>query len=177
MPKGSGRRPLPTAVKKLRGNPGKRALNEKEPVVASGRPTAPKGLKGIALAEWKAIVPELERMKVLSCVDGKALAAYCFSYAEWWEAHDEVERLGLVVEEPIVVGQGNDKEVVGYKYKRNPAVSIMHEAMKIMKAFLIEFGLTPAARSRLRVETKAPEADPMDAFLSRGAVPKGTHVN
>lgn len=175
MPKGSGRRPLPTAVKKLRGNPGKRALNAEEPVVANGRPIVPPKLKGVALDEWNAVVPELESMGVLSRLDGKALAAYCFCYAEWWQAHEEVEKYGLIVEEPIVDKEG---EVVGARYKRNPAVSIMHEAMKNMKAFLIEFGLTPAARSRLRVDTKKADVDPMDAFLSGGATSgKGSQIN
>ena len=32
----AGRKPKPTAVKKLEGNPGKRKLNTKEPVPASG---------------------------------------------------------------------------------------------------------------------------------------------
>lgn len=32
----AGRKPKPTAVKKLEGNPGKRKLNSKEPVPAKG---------------------------------------------------------------------------------------------------------------------------------------------
>lgn len=32
----AGRKPKPTAVKKLEGNPGKRKLNTKEPVPAKG---------------------------------------------------------------------------------------------------------------------------------------------
>ena len=34
----AGRKPKPTAVKKLEGNPGKRKLNSKEPVPAKGIP-------------------------------------------------------------------------------------------------------------------------------------------
>lgn len=34
----AGRKPKPTAVKKLEGNPGKRKLNTKEPVPAKGMP-------------------------------------------------------------------------------------------------------------------------------------------
>ena len=37
----AGRKPKPTAVKKLEGNPGKRKLNMKEPVPAKGMPTCP----------------------------------------------------------------------------------------------------------------------------------------
>ena len=34
----AGRKPKPTAMKKLEGNPGKRKLNTKEPVPAKGMP-------------------------------------------------------------------------------------------------------------------------------------------
>ena len=37
----AGRKPKPTAVKKLEGNPGKRKLNKKEPVPAKGMPECP----------------------------------------------------------------------------------------------------------------------------------------
>ena len=36
--------------------------------------------------------------------------------------------------------------------------------MKIMKAYLVEFGLTPSSRARIRIEKPA-EADPFDTFL------------
>lgn len=36
----AGRKPKPTAVKKLEGNPGKRKLNTKEPNPGKGMPTA-----------------------------------------------------------------------------------------------------------------------------------------
>ena len=37
----AGRKPKPTAVKKLEGNPGKRKLNTKELVPAKGMPACP----------------------------------------------------------------------------------------------------------------------------------------
>lgn len=36
----AGRKPKPTAVKKLEGNPGKRKLNTKEPIPAKGGSSA-----------------------------------------------------------------------------------------------------------------------------------------
>lgn len=170
MGRGPGRRPLPTAVKKLRGNPGKRKPNPDEPLPASGVPEIPAGLSDVATAEWKAITPALERLGVLASIDGKALAAYCECYATWRQAAEEVAAKGIIIEEPIVGGPIEDREVIGYKYKRNPAVTIANDAMKLMKSFLIEFGLTPASRSRLRIE-KPKAVDPMDAYLRGGALP------
>lgn len=165
MPRGSGRRPKPTKLKKLGGNAGKRELNDKEPAPPIAPPEMPPGLSKLAQKEWKSIVPLLEPLGMLSLIDGKALAAYCHAYARWAQAEEEVERLGLIINETIF---NKDGEEVGYKYKRNPAVTISNDALKLMKSFLIEFGMTPAARSRLRVE-KPPgeEKDPIDSFLNR----------
>jgi len=171
MPKGSGRRPLPTAVKKLRGNAGKRKLNDAEPKPQRGDPEMPKGLSAAAAEEWRSIVPELRQLGVLTKIDGKALAAYCHAFARWMEAEVEIRRLGIVVMEPIFHGE----RFLGCKYKKNPAVTISEQAQKIMKAFLVEFGMTPSSRSRVRIE-KPTEADPMDEFLDAANRP-AKHVN
>ena len=49
----AGRKPKPTAVKKLEGNPGKRKLNTKEPVPAKGMPDCPEWLLPEAKKEWE----------------------------------------------------------------------------------------------------------------------------
>jgi P27 family predicted phage terminase small subunit len=178
MPKGSGRRPLPSAVKKLRGNPGKRPVNKKEPKPQVVAPKMPDGLTELAVGEWKAIVPMLERLGVLTEVDGKALAAYCEYFAQWRQAMDEVRERGITLEEPIIKFTEGESEIIGTKYKRNPAVTIANDAAKIMKSFLVEFGLTPSSRGRLRIESKPDADDPMEAYLRAGALPVDKkHVN
>lgn len=169
MPKGSGRRPLPTAVKRLRGNPGHRQLPQNEPQPQLGRPEMPPHLGAIAQDEWQSIVPQLELLGVLTRIDGKALAAYCHCYERWIEAEKEIAARGLIIEENVFSHRQGKKGpvtvLVGTRYKRNPAVSIANEALKLMRAFLIEFGMTPAARTRVRIE-KPKEADPLEDFLS-----------
>jgi P27 family predicted phage terminase small subunit len=163
MPKGSGRRPLPTAVKKLRGNPGKRKLNAAEPTAPAGEPQMPPGLGKEAAAEWKRIVPDLSALGVLSRIDGKALAAYCHAFDRWMQAEKEVKRYGIVVKEPVLL-QGEPTGFV--RHKKNPAVTVSETAMKLMKSFLIEFGMTPAARSRIRIEKPSSE-DPQESYVRR----------
>ena len=85
----AGRKPKPTALKKLEGNPGKRKLNTKEPVPAKGMPDCPKWLLPEAKEEWKRLCQKLSEMGVLTEIDMAAFAAYCQSYARWKEAlHD-----------------------------------------------------------------------------------------
>jgi P27 family predicted phage terminase small subunit len=135
----------------------------------------PEGLSIEAQHEWKSIVPELRQLGVLTKIDGKALAAYCHAFARWMEAETEIRRLGIVVMEPIF---GHGERFLGCKYKKNPAVTISETAMKIMKAFLVEFGMTPSSRSRVRIENPKKDSDPMDDYLA-GARPGGetTRVN
>lgn len=195
MPKGSGRRPLPTKLKKLRGNAGKRKLNDAEPQPDAGEPEMPPGLLPLAQAEWRRIVPELLRLEVLSKIDGKALAGYCMAYARWMQAEADVAKYGLTIEEPVVdtvtgqqrfLGEGisvsGDGDLIRtgrplFRLKRNPAISVSHDAQKLMKSFLVEFGMTPAARTRLRVEKSEKSEDPLEALMKRNALPSQTSVN
>lgn len=75
-------RPTPTALKKLAGNPGKRPFNDCEPMPHKGAPKCPDWMTGDALVEWRRIVPELDRLGVLTAVDGAVLEAHCLTYGE-----------------------------------------------------------------------------------------------
>jgi P27 family predicted phage terminase small subunit len=163
---GSGKRPLPTAVKKLRGNPGKRALNDAEPAAAAGTPAMPKGLSPIARQEWDDIVPLLLRLNVLTELDGKALGAYCQAHAMVVAAEQDIARHGTILEEPIV--DRATGEQIGVRRKMNPAFRVWDAAMGRLKSFLIEFGLSPSSRSKLRIE-KPTEPDPLELYLARKA--------
>jgi P27 family predicted phage terminase small subunit len=168
-----GRRPLPTALKKLRGNPGKRALNPSEPKPAAKAPEMPPDLPELAQTEWETIVPLLMKLNVLTEVDGKALAAYCYLYARWAQAEKEVADRGILLDEPIVNAIGIE---IGSKTKANPAVGIADRTLARMKSYLVEFGLTPASRSKLRIEPEK-SADPLDIYLSRKSVGDSKVVN
>ena len=131
----------------------------------------PDGLPPLAVKEWNFIVPMLSQLGVLTEIDGKALAAYCEYFAMWRQALDEVRERGITLEEPIVKFTDEGPEVIGTKYKRNPAVTIANDAAKIMKSFLVEFGLTPSSRGRLRIEGKPDADDPLEAYLRAAALP------
>ena len=167
----AGRRPKPTSLKKLGGNPGKRALNERELTPKVEAPEMPPGLSAIARKEWVSIVPVLLLLGVLSRIDGKALAAYCHAYARWHEAELRVREFGIVIEEPVLWRNPAGKpEVIGYRHKKNPACNISESALKTMKSFLIEFGMTPASRARLNVEKPGDnDEDSFDKFLKRNS--------
>lgn len=80
-----GPKPAPTALKKLAGNPGKRALNTREPQPESGAPPCPDWMPAEGRAQWGRVVPELDRLKLLTKVDGAILEGFCAAYAEFVE--------------------------------------------------------------------------------------------
>ena len=90
----AGRKPKPTALKKLEGNPGKRKLNTKEPIPAKGMLNCPEWLLPEAKKEWERLADLMNQMGVLTEVDMAAFAAYCQSYARWKEAQEHIDSSG-----------------------------------------------------------------------------------
>ena len=71
----AGRKPKPTALKKLEGNPGKRKLNTKEPMPGKGMPDCPKWLLPEAKKEWERLCVKLSEIGVLTEIDMAAFTA------------------------------------------------------------------------------------------------------
>lgn len=155
----AGRKPLPTQMHVLHGNPGKRARNAKEPKPRPGLPPVPKHLSPRAKAAWKRIGPELVAMNVMSLADGPALELLCDAYAEWRHARDLVDQEGATYETETENGR---------IIRANPAVAIASDAWRRIRAMLAEFGLTPSSRSRVSMLSGSEDVDPFDAFLRGG---------
>jgi hypothetical protein len=73
----SGRRPQPTALKVLRGNPGKRPLNAREPQPPAGEVVKPAQLSSAAGVVWDAIAPACLAMGTLTTADVTAFRTLC----------------------------------------------------------------------------------------------------
>ncbi len=140
----AGRKPKPTKLKLITGNPGKRPLNEREPQPKPGIPECPGHLDEEARAEWVRIVPELCGMGVLARTDRAALAAYCQTWSRWVKAELLIQEHGMIV-------QVYDRERQPSTTKISPAVNISNKMLSQMLSFITEFGLTPASRSRIVV--------------------------
>jgi phage terminase small subunit len=76
-----GRRPKPTHLKVLMGNPGKRPLNANEPRPEVAIPDCPVELGEVARREWDRMAPQLASLRILTHLDRAALAAYCGAYS------------------------------------------------------------------------------------------------
>jgi len=154
-----GRKPMPSAIKELRGdydkNPQRR--NKKEPKPPEGIPNPPRYLDRLAKHEWRQTCRLLAAMNVLSSADRSALTFYCQTYSEWRKAIAQCAEHGA-----WTIGQDSNGNTTT---SRNEWDRIRERCADSCRKWLIEFGLTPSARTRLQVteETK----DEFDVFLSR----------
>lgn len=148
----AGRRPKPSHLRLLQGNPGKRALNANEPQPKQEAPTPPEHLSETAMKEWSRMSEQLLRLGLLTVVDRAAFAAYCTVYARWVEAEEALKKTGPVVRAPS-----------GFPIL-SPYYTVANQSLQQMRAYLIEFGLTPASRSRISVGHQESN-DPMEDFL------------
>jgi P27 family predicted phage terminase small subunit len=148
-----GPRPIPTHLKLLRGNPGHQVLNksEPEPVIPDDVPEPPAFLSGHARDEWWRVVTELYRLKLVTLVDINPLAAYCQAYARWRYAEEALAK--MAERDPVTSGL-MIKNRAGNAIQ-NPLVMTADHAAAAMVRYASEFGLTPAARSRIT----SPDAD------------------
>ena len=149
-----GRKPKPTALKLLEGNPGKRELNQFEPKPTDGLPICPDWLMEDAKEEWYRLAAVMNKMGILSEVDQSAFAVYCQTWARWKEAQEHIDR------------EGSTFETDSGQIKRNPWVAIANEWQAKLLSVCGEFGLTPSSRSRIvAANSKETEADGMEALL------------
>ena len=151
-----GRKPKPTAIKVLEGNPGKRTLNEHEPKPEKKAPRCPSWLDQEAKKEWRRMAKQLEDLGILTEVDMAAFAGYCQAYARWKEAEEFITKHGTIVKTPS-----------GY-WQQVPQVSIAQTYLKIMTRFCEQFGLTPSARSRIVADKGNEAEDPLEFMLFKG---------
>lgn len=163
-------RPKPTALKLLEGNPGKRTLSEDEPrypTLTIDR--APERLTPEAKKLWLELGNQLCQIGLLQIVDSNLFERYCDLFAKWLIAKDFLDKNGTsyTTMKPVLETDGNgkwrQKMVLNPKtgvrepatkpdeVKRFPQVRDYMELSDRLLKVEQEMGLTPAARSKLRV--------------------------
>lgn len=145
----SGRRPQPTALKVLRGNPSKTRLNEQEPKPPAGAVTPPDGVSPQALDVWATLGPVAIAMGTLTTADTVAFATLCELEATRRLASAEKGREGFT---PFLIttttdAAGNEHPNV----KEHPAIRLERHTATAVRPYYERFGLEPAGRSRLSV--------------------------
>jgi P27 family predicted phage terminase small subunit len=135
-----GPRAAPVALKKLRGNPGRRPLeNVIEPMQMVSLPRQPAWLTGKAKTIWSTLGPELMRYGLLTGLDTWAFAMLCKTWSDWRDAAKLAESVGRTSVSPNGFPQVHANHVV----ERQLRLDFLHLAE--------HFGMTPSGRSGLAI--------------------------
>jgi P27 family predicted phage terminase small subunit len=154
-----GRRPTPTKLKILRGNPGCRRLNDREPQPTGDLPPCPDHLQGAAREAWHDFAAGLTG--IATSLDATALELLCVAYAGFRGAMEKVASGG-----PVWIVPAKDG---GLPIARvSPYQRLATTQWKMVREMMAEFGLTPSSRSRVQVAGPAAAGDDFDRFLARG---------
>ena len=150
----TGRKPTPSALNDLRGNPGKRARNHQEPRFPDGELRCPDWLGDAGRAKWAEMLPKLQAVPgLMKPAYGDALALYCEAFEDMLDAREEIAKEGATCT--------SDN---GGAYQ-HPAVGRKNKAIQRMKAFGALFGLSPSDAANLKVMGGG-DVEGEDAFTS-----------
>jgi P27 family predicted phage terminase small subunit len=147
--------PLPTSLKRLRGNPGKRALpaNEPQPDLVTAEVKPPSWLSPTAKAAWRKMAKVLTSVHVLTEADLPAFELLCDSYGKYVEANKEIAQTG------------GEVVVTSYGVGRNPWATQRDRAFAQFEKLAAQFGITPSARARVKSAVDLTQEDEMESIL------------
>jgi len=146
----------PTHLRLIRGNPGKRPINDDEPQPARGEPDVPEWFDEAQRAEWDRVTSELRGMGLLHRADRETIAGYCEAFAEFAACCVSLKNSGLV------------SESERYGLRPHPLVKIKNDAQRRFLALADRLGLNPSARTHIRI-TETGARDPLSDFISKKA--------
>jgi P27 family predicted phage terminase small subunit len=125
----------PTRVKVLSGNPGKRAINKKEPQ-PNGLPKQPPIMSEVAKKFWVEVVTSMPP-GVYTTADSHLLASYC-------ETAAMIQQLtAAIIEAPLVTTGSTGQDVV------NPLIKQRADQQRLLVQTGQRLGLDPIARQAI----------------------------
>ena len=151
----TGRPAIPQSTHKLQGTYRPDRDGGAEDLLPRKKPACPSWLDKEAKAEWRRIVNDLYNAGLLKEVDRVALANYCQLYSTWKMASLLVQKNGPIIK----TSNGN--------IIQSPALGISNVAQREMMKVLIQFGMTPASRSRLVPDKETEAEEGLDAQIFR----------
>ncbi len=149
------------------------------PEPPKGKPEPPKPLDGDALEEWDRMIGRMESSGTLSKVDDAALYQHCRLFAET----EQIERTQAETSETVRILQENfdgkddlsfenmlavAQEITKLKKLEASYISQVRQGRMAIRQYLVEFGMTPAARSRVKLPAK-PQQSKAEQFRAAKA--------
>jgi P27 family predicted phage terminase small subunit len=153
-----GRKPTPTVLRMIRGNPGKRPINLNEPKPDGLSVQVPDELTDpVAIEEWnRTIVPAIE-IGQIAASDRAFAIAHCELWATWRSQIADASR------HPHVVAAGKNKYPTP-----NPARTMANKTLQLLAKVDAEIGFTPSSRSRVTALKKSGANKRKERFFGAG---------
>ena len=153
-----GRKAVPAQMKLVKGNPGRRPINNEPPfdaVEEAKVPDAPDWLHPEQQEFWGQLAPLFAKANVLRETDLHMLSAMCIVLGEMKFANEQLKVSRLV-------------RTPNGHVQTSPFVSMLNQAIKRFQSLASEFGMTPAARTRILVRAGVKPEDELADYLGRG---------
>lgn len=139
-----------------------------------GRPSQPKPLEGDGLLEWHRMLDRLEVCGTLAIVDDAAVFQYARLFDETERAaldKDEAAAAVKILEENIGSMTGSDlvacfQEISKMRRLVGHYTTQIRQGRMAIRQYLVEFGMTPSARSRVK-SNPGPSKDDEQVELTR----------
>ena len=144
-----GRKPKPTALKLINGNPGCRPINMREPQFEVGLPPKPEWFDTYASEEWDRITGNLNGQRVFTKNDLGILVSICIAYEQLRETLVIIKELGRSY---TVEDMGGNKH-----FKARPECVRFETAQKEYRTLLSEIGFSPSSRSKVLTLPEPPK--------------------
>lgn len=111
----------------------------------------PDELHGAGRYMWTYLIPEIKKMDQLKKVDRSTMESYCEQFTIYREAMKDVNEHGIstAIYKTVMNQVTGEKTTDFVGYKKNPAVSIISDATRNMKALASELGFTPQSRAAI----------------------------
>ncbi len=151
-----GRRPLPTAVKRVSGTLRRDRANLLEPRPPLDVPACPTFLNAIGRAKWRELSEVLTEMRVMTKADASALAQVCDAWAFYRRNRAIIDRRGATF---------TVRTESGSVVRPRPEVAMMQDAWRRYWTGLADFGLTPAGRPKVHAHAQLELLDPAEKYF------------
>ncbi len=135
-----GRRPKPTALKEMEGNPGKRPLNQREPKPKGDLFAAPEWMSDTQREGWAYAITN-SPYGLLKQLDRSILAIWVVAEDLHREAAEKIAQFGLLTKSPNA----------GLPLQ-SPYLAILNKQAQLMLKAGAELGFSPASRTRVQIE-------------------------
>ncbi|MEW7009500.1 phage terminase small subunit P27 family [Lentilitoribacter sp. EG35] len=143
-----GRKPAPAAIKKAKGNPGKRKIGEDPKVSETSVSTKsqssilsyPDWLDDDGQKVWDKLAPNLFALKLLTATDFETFGRYCENFSTWLKLRTILKTVGLIYTVETASGTVS---------RAHPAFLMAERLDRLLTTFEADFGLNPAERQRI----------------------------